>query len=335
MFKSITFPLKGTGYIFDEFEKPEKPTRYSRGCRTDEDYDKAVEEWKKETKEWKSLQDKHVHLYLYKNLAGKTFTFAEDKINVIFGPNGSGKTTILKALAGEAFCNDGFLSLGEPLQIGGWGDEKTEEEVIRYKEGKKCNTCEVVWTGNPVYYDNFEQTYRQGYGFFGGIAGSALGDSFDSEMAYRLGVQTISAGQNTAFIFSKILARLKEAKTVKALIEQKYASQMKRANSTWRNCWQAQIDYLSKHEDFDKEVPVSVIFDEMDKSLDITKVVTVYTKLFPAILEKTGMQIITVSHSPVILSNEIFNNPKYNIISIDDAYTAEARVQLSQLNFKA
>ena len=333
MFKSITFPLKGAGYIFEEFEEPVKPTRFSRGCSSAEGYNKAVEEWKKETKAWKSLTDKHKHLYLYKNLAGKTFTFAEDKINVIFGPNGSGKTTILKALAGEAFCKDGFLSLGEPLAVGGWAEDKTEEDVIRYKEGKKCNTCEVVWTGNPVYYDNFEQTYREGYGFFGGIGGSALGNGLETEMLYRLGVGTISAGQNTAFIFSKVLARLKEAKTLKALIEQKYAGDMEHSNLTWRKCWQAQIDFLSKHEDFDKEVPASVIFDEMDKSLDITKVITVYTKLFPAILEKTGMQVITVSHNPVILSDEIFNNPKYNIISIDDAYTAEARVQLSQLNF--
>lgn len=334
MFKSITFPLTGSGYVFDEYEKPEKPTRYSRGCHTEEGYNKAVEEWKKELKEWKSLTDRHKHLYLYQNLAGKTFTFAEDKINVVFGPNGSGKTTILRALAGEAFCKDGFLTLGEPMQVGGWGD-KTEEDVINYKEKQKRNTCEVVWTGNPVYYDNFEQTYREGYGIIGGITGSALGGDFESEMTYRLGVQTISAGQNTAFIFSRILQRLKEAKTLKALIEQKYVSQMKYdANSTWRNCWQTQIDYLAKHEDYDKEVPVSVIFDEMDKSLDITKVITVYLKLFPTIIEKTGMQIITVSHNPVVLTDEIFNSPKYNIISIDDAYTAEARVQLSQLSFK-
>ena len=45
------------------------------------------------------------------------------------------------------------------------------------------------------------------------------------------------------------------------------------------------------------------------------------------------MQIIIVSHSPLILTRNIYENPLYNIISMDDEYTDECLDKLKNYSF--
>jgi hypothetical protein len=64
-----------------------------------------------------------------------------------------------------------------------------------------------------------------------------------------------------------------------------------------------------------------MLFDEVDKSMDILNVFLLYTEALPMLVEKTGVQIILVSHNPLVLLNKI--REKFNFISIDDEYTNE------------
>ena len=108
MVSSILFDDK-SGYIgsrYTEDDKPKKPVKndckfrhYDYNLHKDifekEKFDKAMEKYEADMKFYKE------HLGQYKvgcseNLVGRTFTFEPYKINLIFGPNCSGKSTILK-----------------------------------------------------------------------------------------------------------------------------------------------------------------------------------------------------------------------------------------------
>ena len=78
--------------------------------------------------------------FIVKNLGEKTITFDPDKINVIFGPNGCGKTTILKAIANVCLCGDKNSMDGytnpyhlNPLCINGKLDDETKYNIDNYK----------------------------------------------------------------------------------------------------------------------------------------------------------------------------------------------------------
>jgi len=97
------------------------------------------------------------------------------------------------------------------------------------------------------------------------------------------------------------------------------------------NCTKA--EYLESFEKYAIKSPVTFVFDEIDKSLDIMSVYRLYTEELPMVVEKLGIQIIMVSHSPIILCDAVFNNDKYNIISLVDGYTENAKNTLKNVKF--
>lgn len=343
MFTSITFPKKGKGYIYDKPTKPVMPNKNDYRYRKhdfrsfedtfdEEKFNADMKVYEKELAYYNEHKGKFI-LPCSKNLVGKTFNFEDGKINLIFGPNASGKSTIIKALAGEALISDGFITIHEPLDFSGvsLASEMTVDDVIKHANRMQKNTCSVVWDGHPVYFDNFEKTLRENYGVFGSMVGSAITDTGE-EMVYRIGSNKISAGQNTGYIMNKILnLALKDTSTMN-LIGPQYNHYIK-GNSAWSNCAKVQLEYFKRYGGIDDVAPVTLIFDEVDKSLDIETVWRLYTEIFPAIVEKKHNQIILVSHNPLVLCDKIYNNPLYNIISVDKDYTKEMKVLLKDAKF--
>lgn len=342
MFSSITFPKKGSGYIFKKPVRPVKPNRndyrYNRGFDTntmksifDEDkFNEDMKEYESELAWYNEHKGKFI-LPCAKNLVGKTFNFEDGKINLIFGPNGSGKSTIIKAIVGETLIDDGLITIHEPIHFRVFGDNFTADSIVDESNRKKMNSSEVVWDGAPVYFDNFENTFKTGYGVFGSITGSVLSDVTE-EMIYRVGLSKISAGQNTTYIMNKILRICSKACSTMDIIGPKY-NEYQKGNSTWKNCANAQLEYYRRHGDLDRKAPITLIFDEVDKSLDIETVWMLYTELFPGIVKATGNQIILVSHNPLVLTEQIYDNPLYNIISVDKKYTKEMKALLKDAKF--
>ena len=113
MIKSVTFPKKGEGYIYTKPNNPggapsKKDRRYNdfdtktfKDKFNQEKYDKDYKEWEADKKFYDENKGKFINPAA-EFLVGKTFNFEPGKLNIIFGPNGCGKTTILKAIAGNA-----------------------------------------------------------------------------------------------------------------------------------------------------------------------------------------------------------------------------------------
>lgn len=325
MITSVNFPAEGNGYLYKKYEKPEKPDKNDRRSRIP--YEERMKEYKEELAVYKANKGKFVLPAAY-NLIGREFAFKDGNINVLFGPNASGKTTVLKAIAGECLTEDGFTSLRQPIDFGLLAEKYDMGKVIG--ELKK-NTAYVLWDGAPLYYDNFAWRKEQSYGMFGGLVGSVIGDILE-EVEYHLTNKRASAGQNAVYILKKIIRIASQKVSLKQICELRYESNFK-CNNVWKECGEAQLEYLSKLPRYGEEVYPTLMFDEIDKSLDIETVWQLYAEFFPALVKKYGCQIILVSHNPLILSEPIMENDVYNIVSLDEAYTNDVKGILKGVRF--
>jgi predicted ATPase len=346
MITNVKFPKKGKGYIYEKPENPGKePDKSSyeywdwefgnnlEGKRIfkDEKYNRDYERWAEDKKFYDENKGKFINPAA-KYLVGRTFEFQPGKLNIIFGPNGCGKTTILKAIAGTAgIPGDGMTKPADPTDVFGWinSKEMSVELVAKHIEELKQNTANVEWDGNVVYYDNFAHTMMNGYSFIGGLEGTALG-SFEDEITFRFAGNKANAGRKAMWLLGNVLEYQKRGITLEKIFE---PCLNKRVNSVWLNSYKTQAEYYKQYENFSKEVPMTILFDEPEVNFDIMTVWNLYSKAFPAICEESGMQIITVSHSPIVMSQDIIDNPYVNLISIDEDYTKEVKGLLKTMNF--
>ena len=344
MVKSVNFPGEGEGYIYEKPEDPgKKPDKKSyeywdwdfnhghdKRIFKEEKFNRDYERWEKDKKFYDENKGQFINPAA-KYLIGKTFEFEPGKLNIIFGPNGCGKTTILKAIAGNAgIKDDGMTRAADPLDVFRLNDKPTVEAVGKYIEGLKHNSAEVVWDGNVIYYDNFAQTMKNGYGYIGMLEGTAL-RNFSDEIAFRVNGGRTNAGRKALWMLGNVLEYQKDGITLEKIFEPHINNN--RANDTWINSYKAQAEYFKQYENYGKEVPMTILFDEPEVNFDIMTVWNLYSKVFPAICEKTGMQIITVSHSPLVMSQDITENQHVNLISIDEEYTKEVKGLLKTMNF--
>ena len=326
MISSVKFPYVGNGYLYQKYKKPEKPDKNDRYSRTS--YDDSMKEYKEELAQYNANKGKFILPASY-NLIGREFAFLDGKINVLFGPNASGKTTVLRAIAGGCLTEDGFTTLRTPIEFGFLAKKYDVGKVI---DDLKKNTAYVQWDGSPLYYDNFAWRKEQSRGSFGGLVGSAIG-SLSEEIEYHLACGRASAGQNAVYMLNKILSIVSQKFSLKEICEQQYKSRFENSNGIWKKCGEEQVKYLSKLPCYEEDKYPTLMFDEIDKSLDIETVWTMYSEFFPALVKKYGCQIILVSHNPLILSEPIMENDVYNIISLDEAYTNDVRGILKGVRF--
>lgn len=341
MIKSLTFDGK-SGYIgskFTEEDKPIKPNKkdwryqeiYPHRKFNEEKYEKDMVRYKSEMDFYK----KHVGKYKVscsEILVGRTFTFESDKINLIFGPNASGKSTILKSIAAHAFCVDGFSKFLEPVDFSIMDfkrDISENEKLNAYRDGlrKKVDyfygTSSIIdWDGSPIYFHNFEN--RRSYGYIGELTGSII-DDVGEEMMYILERNNISSSQNMFYQFSKLSNLMSKNITFEDILEipkKKYSKD----NGIWSTFYKVQEEYYKSFPmSYDRNGQNTYLLDEIDKSMDILNINELYTNILPKLLDKYGKQIIIISHSPIVLRDEIIKSDKYNFISMDEEYTQKCK----------
>lgn len=341
MIKSVYFPPKGNGYIYELVDEPVKPERFHREYKycTDEEFKNAQKKWSKEHRAWCKVKN-NFKLPCAKYLVDRKFNFEPGKINIIFGANASGKSTIIKAIAGAASCGDGYTQFNDPSAFRysfSWdkmpeSERYSKKELLKVIEGRQKNTAEVEWDGSPVYYHNFSETVERAGSIFGELMNSGIINSAKDEMMFILGGKEISAGQKAAWIFNKLVKVISGDISLKDIVAP-FMDKVKNANSTWTTAYQVQYDYYSNLPNFSKVSEKTVLLDEVDINLDIETVHRLYMEVLPRLVNKYGTQIIAVSHSPIILSKDIMENPMYNVISIDESYTNDAKEILKKLTF--
>lgn len=343
MITSLEFT--GKGYI----TSPKYKDIYKEGL-SKEEIQKIREKTHARGREWekicKTVEDGYKNQHLIDHLLNRKFEFSPDKINVLFGPNGCGKTTIIKAIAAYAMCGsdsqfDGFTNLSSysPTNMSlsfifNDDEENTQEkyyeDLIKAIERRSGNQAKLGWDGYPVYYENFSN--RRSYSF-GDLEGSLIESEFE-ELNYIFGKNNVSAGQNTIWMINKLTAiAIKEIDISKFIDE--VNEKIKKVNSTWGGCYQACIDYYNTYykPGIENNNRLTILLDEMDKSLDIHNVARLYSEVLPRLVEKYPIQIILVTHSPLILSKNIRESKYYNIISINDEYTNEVLEGLKGFSF--
>lgn len=343
MFKSVYFPEEGKGYIYDKPEKPIKPDRWDRRFekKTDdwdkpreideEKYKAALDEYKKELNYYNKHKNDFV-LPCSKYLVGKKFDFEDHKINIIFGPNGCGKSTILKTLSGTALIDHyGMTKKLEPLDFG-WGDDKNNISVILDKY--KHNSSVVEWDGTPAYSYNPDALRTINTASFGYLAESLFNGDMGTEAAYHVYGNRLSGGQLTEFVVGQILSVCSKKFSIKDMLAPlQKCLDVRRGNSTWLSCYKSELDYLKSFEGYDKVCTPTLLFDEIDKSIDIPSVIQLYSEFLPKILELFDTQIMVVSHNPLILSKNILGKGCYNLISVVPEYTESVFKTLKEIEF--
>ena len=353
MIKSIIF--KGDGkedYIMEH--------GYEYQIRRGKSKKKAEEIWKKNhgrgpevDKYWEYVDTGFQNKYLHKTLLNRKIEFKPNCINVLFGPNGSGKTTIIRAIASYCLCGneqylDGYTSFLRytPRNMFGLGfflhdDEKGEQDPVEYYRGQIWKSVErnaknkatIEWDGSPTYFENnvCKSNAKLGEGQGG------LFSSFAEEVTYAMDKKKISSGQNSIFMINKLFDVIEKCPTVDDIqnIANKATS---RYNDVWTNCTIANRKYYDEmimgdaptHENLQP----TILMDEIDKSLDIFNVARLYLEAIPMLVKKTNCQIILVSHSPLIVSRNIMESKYYNVISMDDEFTKGCMDSLSGISFK-
>ena len=276
---------------------------------------------------------------LVDNLLGKKFVFEPHKINVIFGENAAGKSTIINTLAAYCQCGDadnldGWTNVNfvNPLSSHSFlssseeNDEKYVQQVVEDDINRLMkNNAVVEWDGIPVYNDSFSN--RKMLGQLGELTGSVLDSVLDEALWLS---SRRSLGEKSIAILCKMIPKLEKPFT----LEECLSCVKKDYNNIWKVYQKALVQRLKRlNSGFSGEPVNTFMFDEIDKSMSISNVVTLYTKILPSLVEKTGCQIIIVSHSPVIITEQVYDSRFYNIINVTEGYAEECKSILSGFKF--
>lgn len=243
---------------------------------------------------------------LYKNIVEKTFEFSEDRVNIIFGPNKSGKTTLLRAIAGYCGCEDGFT---KPIKYISDSEKDPVEAIKKRNRELSRNTVILDWDGAPVYYENFRDTLaHRFYGSIGDLEGSLF--SGVEEIGFIMNRSRLSEGQLSLLYLNKMAEKfVKERPT--------YEEILKRADKKV-------LEYYTSLPGAKEGTP-TILLDEGERSFDIQTQWSYIYGILPGLVQKFKVQIIAISHNPFVLSDNIFENPVYNIIMLDPGYTKKMR----------
>ena len=349
MIKSIEF--KEGGYITPRKEKMvltesgETKIKEYKKTHKESDFDRLTDiGWARrarlyENEDYHYVDQGYKNPQLVDNLLGKKFVFEPHKINVIFGENAAGKSTIINTLAAYCQCGDadnldGWTNINfvKPLPSHSFlssseeNDEKYVQQVVEDNINRLMkNNAVVEWDGIPVYNDSFSN--RKMLGQLGELTGSVLDSVLDEALWLT---SRRSLGEKSIAILCKMIPKLEKPFT----LEECLSCVKKDYNNIWKVYQKALVQRLKRlNSGFSGEPVNTFMFDEIDKSMSISNVVTLYTKILPSLVEKTGCQIIIVSHSPVIITDQVYDSRFYNIINVTEGYAEECESILSGFKF--
>lgn len=258
-------------------------------------------------------------------ISDHTFEF-QDGINVVYGPNGSGKTTILKTLAaytGLDMQDKGFgggAGWSRSPNHNVYGTDKFNLlDILFSKAPGKCRAL-IDWDGMPAFYNSatLSDTPTMTH-----LASSAE-DSADGITDIGLQLAMITGHQSEGE-----LRKMKVGTVIQALAKAPTLST--KAQHKDDRVEKAYIDFVKK---LPRDGPRTLLWDEPDRSLDAETQIDFWLKWIPRLVKKFNIQIIASSHSfvPPLLAEA----KTFNVVELHEGKIREMRssmLALLQLSF--
>lgn len=353
---SITFTDKyKKGFLFEHG----KGYVLKKG-KTKEDYQNALKEPRKYQKYGRDIAS---HFYdeedtgLVAELANEClinhkFEFSTDKINILFGPNASGKTTIIKAIAKAACCGndenimDGMTNIIKykpsdfykifsdyhPLDF-----DTVFKIITRGKFESPQNHFSLDWDGNVVYYHNYSG--RRSTGTCEDFEIESIFGGFMENVMFFMEEKNMNAAKRSLIILSGLFNVAEKNPDIQSQIDTLYSmiddsateSHKKKQNEVAKNLTKYIDTYREMHPNNPHQN--TILLDEVDVNLDIPTLIGLYQYGLPNLQNINNQQIIVVSHSPLIMSPNVCDPNKYNIISLMPKYTDKVKQMLKTLTF--
>lgn len=233
-------------------------------------------------------------------------------INVLFGPNGCGKSTIIKTL--KSYCGiqkGGWTAVSDPLVLGTYYIGKMHEAkdfphaYYTYSPGKSM--ADVGWDGMPTFFNDGDIKVSDTF-FFQNVGQSDDGITSEAEQLDALALKP-SSGQYRIQKINKIVNMLQSPPTFEHVEEPplrcQYPDVAKREANYWRSLGRRSKKY-------------TILLDEPERSLSLPKQEKLLCELIPE--QMKDYQIILATHSIFALTIK-----DANIIDMQEGYVDECK----------
>ena len=227
----------------------------------------------------------------------------EEGLNLIVGPNGTGKTTLLQTLARLFFCEQ----QGYP-KFNGFNDFSN---IFNVMDNKIDFTDLVKHNSFPVF---FNHKYHMS---------SYDEDNFEDSFGSMFVKMRHSSGEFQAYELNKLGQNLKVLKSYLDLAEEFKA----KVNSTYRKKCNVYMKWLKEGITLDKSTKITILLDEPTSNMDIAKRIN-YWKVLQKLSEH-HYQVIIAVHDVT----PFFVNDNYHIIETKkDYFEGSIKPYLENLN---
>lgn len=233
---------------------------------------------------------------------GRVIEF-NDKFNVLFGTNGSGKSSLLKVLgAYTGIQTGGWSNIVEPSKL---AYDKPEHIPFCYRNFSpgQCDAI-VDWDGRPTFYNDSDSVNKNDTTwFFASEKQSFDGITSESEQLDIMANKP-SSGQYRIHKINKIMQIIRNPPDLTKIPMDIVNKQLA----------QLQVDYIQR---LPKNGKITLLLDEPEKALALPKQFELLETLFKL---SEYFQIIIATHSPFVLfenANIIDMEPNYSSTCID------------------
>lgn len=255
-----------------------------------------------------------------KNLKGRRFDFLTgSSVTVLFGPNGCGKSTLMKLAAGHTGIDTSFR-----MMAGGWNRYPRQWEAefpqsFRETTVGKCE-AEIGWDGSPCFFNSASNSEASANmsAFVGSEADSTDGiTDFDEQV--RLTMGHLSEGELRNHKIHRVIEAIKAPP--------KFEEPRKEAGDSEKA-------YYNYRKSLPRTGPVTLLWDEPDRSLSVEGQITFWSRFVLGLAQKHNVQVIVASHSLVLLSMPRFLK-SFRIIDVEEGYLGRSKEQLEEMSLIA
>lgn len=212
-------------------------------------------------------------------------------LHVLWGPNGSGKTTALQIIAAHTLCaNGGWSRLRDPLEFAPYAKRQTCMSSVARMAPGECGVT-LQWDRMPVFFANSLDT--SDFQTLDSGAEHSQDGMTDFFTAAKLKFERPSSGQLRALKLEQTLQQLRSAPDFKNV------RLRPGLNDTWKAVYRDQIKFMESRPDNGR---VTVLLDEPDRHLDLVAAERLWSVVIPHIAKHA--QVLVATHHPFALARE-------------------------------